>query len=125
MIWAVGAGILILFSILLFFFTGGGSPSDKLSVMKNTLSYIKKTEGIIDLVFIPEENTVKIIFEPDPNSRSGIDYEKLSAYAGVKLSNKLKEDDLTIFLVRDKTEEPVLVLKLKNGRITNRSQPGS
>jgi hypothetical protein len=117
MIWAVSGGLLILLIVLLLFTLGGSHSSDTLSVMKNTLSYIRKTEGIKDLVFLPDISTVKILFDPDPNSRNRIDYEKLAVFAGIKLSHKLKGNEITILLVRTKSGETVLSVRFRGGRL--------
>ncbi len=67
----------------------------------NTLSYLKRIEGITGLETDFDSNYVKIYYEPDPNSRSRIDYKKLSLFAGVKLSNKLKDEKIRFLLIKN------------------------
>ncbi len=117
MIYAVGIGILILFTSLFLITTGGHDSNDPESIMKNTLSYLNNTEGIGDIEFFPESNLVRIICEIDPNTRSVIDYNKMAVFAGVKLSNKLKDKIIKVILIKKPEVDPVLKISVKNGKV--------
>lgn len=120
MILAVSGGLLILFAALFITSIGSDSISDKSELYKNTLSYIKNIEGITDVESIPETNSVKIFYDPDPNSRSMIDYKKMAIFAGVKLSNKLKGEKITFQLIRKQNKNTELIFAVQDGKVISR-----
>jgi len=124
MIWAVSAGLLILFGMLFIWITGSDSIDSKEELFENTLSYLKHTEGITSIKQDHGSNSVKIYFEPDPNSRSKIDYKKLSVFAGVKLSNKLKGEKIRFSLIRKSSDKIVLSFTVLDGEIIKNSGTG-
>jgi len=119
MIWAVSIGLLIIVMILFFTFTGGDSVSNRQEFFDNTLKYLKRTEGITTIESSPDTSSVKIFFEPDPNSRAGIDYKKAAIYAGIKLSNKLKGEKLVFRLIKDPGKTTELLFIVQDGKIIN------
>ncbi|MCK5003508.1 MAG: hypothetical protein KAS21_00370 [Candidatus Aminicenantes bacterium] len=123
MIWAVSSGLLILFVTLFITSIGTDSISDKTELYKNTLSYINKIEGITDVESIPEINSVKIFYDPDPNSRSMIDYKKMAVFAGVKLSNKLKGEKITFQLIRKLEKKVELTFSVQDGKVVSKILP--
>ncbi|MCK4888309.1 MAG: hypothetical protein KAS97_00175, partial [Candidatus Aminicenantes bacterium] len=102
---------------------GTDSISDKTELYKNTLSYINKIEGITDVESIPEINSVKIFYDPDPNSRSMIDYKKMAVFAGVKLSNKLKGEKITFQLIRKLEKKVELTFSVQDGKVVSKILP--
>ncbi len=122
MIWAVSIGILILFSVLFFLTTGNDSNENKSELFNNTLNYMKNIEGIANIESLPETNSVKIFFNPDPNSRSGIDYKRITIFAGIKISNKLKDEKVTARLIRNKDKKTILTVTILNGRVISKTQ---
>ncbi len=120
MMWAVSGGLSILFVTLFITSIGSDSANDKTELYKNTLSYIENIEGVIDVESIPEKNSVRIIYDPDPNSRSMIDYKKMAVFAGVKLSNKLKKDKITFQLIRKYKNKVELTFSVLDGRVVNK-----
>ncbi len=121
MIWAVSGGLSILFVTLFITSIGSDSISDKTELYKDTLSYINKIEGITEVESIPETNSVKIFYDPDPNSRSMIDYKKMAVFAGVKLSNKLKGEKITFQLIRKSKNKVDLTFSVQDGKVVSRS----
>lgn len=120
MIFAVSGGLLILFMILFITSIGNDSIRDKSELYKSTLSYIKNIEGITDVESIPETNSVNISYDPDPNSRSMIDYKKMAVFAGVKLSNKLKGEKITFQLIRKNKKKIELTFVVQDGRVVSK-----
>ncbi|MCK4890620.1 MAG: hypothetical protein KAS97_11865 [Candidatus Aminicenantes bacterium] len=123
MILAVSGGLLILFVTLFITSIGNDSISDRKTLYKNTLSYINNIEGITDVESIPETNSVKIFYDPDPNSRSMIDYKKMAVFAGVKLSNKLKGEKITFQLIKKISKKVKLTFAVQDGKVVSRILP--
>ena len=123
MIFAVSGGLLILFVTLFITSIGNDSVSDRKTLYKNTLSYINNIEGITDVESIPETNSVKIFYDPDPNSRSMIDYKKMAVFAGVKLSNKLKGEKITFQLIKKISKKVKLTFAVQDGKVVSRILP--
>ena len=117
MIWAVSIGLLILFGILFIMITGNDSINNSDELYENILSYLKRTEGISNIITDPGSNSVKIYYEPDPNSRSKIDYRKMSLFAGVKLSNKLKGEKIKFFLIKKSEDKTNFSFTILDGKV--------
>ncbi len=123
MILAVSGGLLILFVTLFITSIGNDSVIDRKTLYKNTLSYINNIEGITDVESIPETNSVKIFYDPDPNSRSMIDYKKMAVFGGVKLSNKLKGEKITFQLIKKTSKKVKLTFSVQDGKVVSRILP--
>ncbi|MEN8222227.1 MAG: hypothetical protein ABFR36_03115 [Acidobacteriota bacterium] len=121
MILAVSFGLLILFGSLFIMITGSDSVKTREELFENTLSYLNRTEGITNIVSDPDSNSVKIYYEPDPNSRTKIDYKKMSVFAGVKLSHKLKDEKIRFFLIKKQEDKIDLSFTVLNGKVTDKS----
>lgn len=121
MIWAVSIGLLVLFSLLFFSSTGSDSILDRSELFDNTLNYLKKTEGITDIKFFPDKSSVNIYYEPDPHGRSRIDYRKMAVFAAVKLSNKLKDERITLKLINGLSNSVKLTITVMDGRVISKS----
>jgi len=117
MIWAVTAGLVILFGGLLWVITGNDSVTDRAEQYRKTLKYMQKTEGITHVESDPDTGSVTIFIEPDPNSRSRIDYKKISVFAGIKLSNQLKGEKILFRLIRNPGEKTELSFTVLNGEV--------
>jgi hypothetical protein len=118
MIVAVAIGLVMLFALFLFLLIRGGEPGDKKAFMESALDYLKRTEGVIDVVVIPEENRVKLIY--DALDRK--DFRKIARFAGMKVSLKLKKIPMEIALYRENQSVPEYLVVLKNGEIIRESQ---
>jgi hypothetical protein len=113
MIYAVGIGLLLLFSVFIFLTIEGGSPEKKEEWMSSVLNYLKKTQGIIDVEVIPEHNRVKILYD----SHDKKNFIKIARYAGLKLSYKLKAETLEIQLINENHDQLIYSVVLRNGTI--------
>ena len=132
MIIAVVIGLVIVLAAFLLFTilgsSGGKAPEtteEKDAFMKKELKYLETTEGIAELKYYPEENKVIIVYESYKGDLH--DYPKIARYAGLKLSNGMEDESVTILVAKDKEEQTVHSVTLKSGRITNEKilSPGS
>jgi len=114
---AVGVGIVMAAFILIMILSSGNStaPVDKTEIMKGTLKYLETTNGIAGVKYYPEQNKVVIIYEGYKESLR--DYPRVVQFAGLKLSNKLGDEELTMVLAKDKEEHAIRSYTIKNGRI--------
>lgn len=117
MIYAVAAGLFILFAAIFFLSTGDKSPESKSGVMETTLAYLKKTEGISNLIFEPDENRVKLYYIQDSQETKKTDYKRITLFAGMKLSNKLRDKNIRLDLINDSSKETRLIIIFKNGKV--------
>ena len=113
MIYAVGVGLVIIFTVFFILISRGTHPKNKRELVSGVLGYLTKTQGIIDLVILPEKNNVQIRY--DGLDRK--DFFKITTYAGIKLSLKLKGERIKVELFRDNEKQPVYTIFLKNGTI--------
>ena len=114
MIIAVVVGVVILFTAIFFITTGEKAPTDKKELISNTLSYLKKSGGILDTLIFPDENRVIIVCN---SYIKDIDYNTVAKFAGLKLSNKIKNVEIEVILSKDKKENETHVFTTKNGRL--------
>lgn len=119
MIYAVVAGLVILIIVFLIFTLSGEKVMDKNQLMTETLKYLKTTEGISELKILSEENKIIIVYDQYIKKNKKMDFQKIARYAGLKLSNKLENEELTILLCEDKEEKKVYSVVLNNGRIVS------
>jgi len=119
MIIAVAVGVVIVmaaFFIIMILGSGNSAPpEDKGALMKRMLKYLETTNGIAGLQYYPEQNKVVIIYEGYKESRQN--YPKVAQFAGLKLSNKLGDEELIVVLAKDKEEQAIRSYTIKNGRI--------
>lgn len=117
MIYAVLAGLLILFAAIFFLSTRDTLPENRKDAMESTLAYLKKTEGISNLVFEAAENRVKIYYIQDSKESKKTDYKRITLFAGMKLSNKLRDKNIRFDLINDLNKETRLIIIFKNGSV--------
>jgi hypothetical protein len=104
MIYAVVAGLVLIILIAFFAVVDFGPPADKKEMMINAMEYLEKgKEGVVDVKILPEQNKVIIVY--DGNNPDKVDFKKVAAYAGLKLSNKMKDVEFIVSLVNDKDKE--------------------
>jgi len=115
MIIAVAVGIVIVFAVL-FLLTPGGNdtPVNKKEVMDSVLEYLEKGEGILALKKFPDQNKVLIVYDSYTERK---DFIKIARYAGIKLSHKLGDEEITVILSKDKEGQDVYSCVSKGGRI--------
>lgn len=116
MIYAVVAGLAILIIVFMVFTISKETVTDKPKVMDNTLKYLETTPGVLELKPLPEENKVIIVYDRYTEDR---DFQKIARYAGIKLSHKLGDLELTVLLCEDKEENSVYSIVVKDGRVVN------
>lgn len=122
MIYAISIGLIIVFIVFYFLFTGKKEVKDKSAVMKNTLEYLKNTEGLYDIKFFPAENRVSFYYKSFSlkEKKKKPEYRRVAFYAGLKLSNRIPSEKITIELFNDKSKNAELELLFQNGRLINR-----
>jgi hypothetical protein len=116
MIYAVAGGLALLAIAFLLVTISKDKVTDKPQLMENTLKYLRTSEGVMELKLMPVENKVIIVYDPRTKNK---DFAKVVRYAGIKLSNKLPDQELTILLGADKAENIVYTVVFKNGDIIN------
>ena len=119
MIIAVAVGVVIVMAVFfIIMILGSGdstAPEDIGELMKRTFKYLETTDGIAGLQYYPEQNKVVIIYESYKESRQN--YPKVAQFAGLKLSNKMGDEELIVVLAKDKEEQAVRSYTIKSGRI--------
>ena len=127
MIIAVAVGVVIVMAaFFLIMILGSGSstaPVDKAGLMKRQLKYLETTNGIAAVKYYPEQNKVVVIYEGYKESLH--DYPRVVQFAGLKLSNKMGNEELTMVLAKDKEEQAVRLYTIKSGRILTEKIQGS
>ena len=127
MIIAVAVGVVIVMAaFFLIMILGSGSstaPVDKAGLMKRQLKYLETTNGIAAVKYYPEQNKVVVIYEGYKESLH--DYPRVVQFAGLKLSNKMGNEELTIVLAKDKEEQAIRSYTIKSGRILTEKIQGS
>jgi hypothetical protein len=113
MIYAVVIGLGIVFVGFLLLVTGGTPADGKGGLMAEVLNYLKKTQGIEKLEMMPESNTVQIRYD----SQDPKDFVKIAAFAGIKLSLRLKKELVKVELFKDNGDMPEKVIFCRDGRI--------
>lgn len=106
MIIAVAFGLLIVFGTLFFVFTGDESPVDKEGAMTNAMEYLEDSDYITEVKHLPEQNKVVLIYDAnaDPNK---VDVKKVARFAAIKLSNKVKNIEISIALVKNTDKKAI------------------
>jgi hypothetical protein len=119
MIIAVAVGVVIVMAVFfIIMILGSGDsapPEDKGELMKRMLEYLETKDGIAGLKYYPGQNKVVIIYEGYKESRQN--YPKVAQFAGLKLSHKMGDEELTVVLSKDKEEQAVRSYNIKSGRI--------
>jgi hypothetical protein len=116
MIYAVAGGLALLAVAFLLVTLSKDKVTDKPQLMEKTLKYLKTSEGIMELKTLPLENKVIIVYDPNTENK---DFAKVVRYAGLKLSNKLGDETLTMVLCANKEANIVYTVVFKNGEIVS------
>jgi hypothetical protein len=119
LIITVGIGVIIVFSALFFLLMGPSTPSNKAEAMKDALEYLDKSEGILAVKTFPEENRVVIIY--DSFKKKKRDFVKIARYAGLKVSNKVGTEEITMVLAEDMEDQAIYQFVLKGGKLVEES----
>jgi hypothetical protein len=111
MIYAIAGGLAI---VLLAFFTliivGGGQGGGSRPMAK-ILSYLKNTEGLMEIRPLEAEKRVLIIFNSD--SKNAGNFEKIAHYAALRLSRQWP--DCEVLLARNKADRIVYGVRVQGG----------
>jgi len=114
MIYAVAVGLGIIFVVfIVFMLSGDHTPQDKETLIKHTLKYLEKTTGVSDVKINAPENTVTVIYEETEK----MDHARVAQYAGLKLSNKLKDETVKVVLAKGNEESVEYTYLIKNGDV--------
>ena len=115
MIYAVVIGLVMLVSLFFILISSGTHPENKQEMITGILGYLNNTQGVIKIEVVSEENTVRIHYD----SQDSKDFVKISAFAGIKLSLRMKHEKVKIELFRDNEKEPVTAIYCEDGRVLN------
>jgi hypothetical protein len=108
MLYAVAAGLGIVLTVFfaLSIGSGGRKPAD-------TLAYLKRTEGLIEVRIVDGEKKALIVFNSD--SKNAGNFEKIAYYAAIRLSRHWP--DCRVLLARNNAAQVVYVVRVNNGTI--------
>jgi len=114
MIYAVGGGLAVVMALILFIMLRSGDlPDNPGEVMKSSLRYVEKTEGILDVQTNAETFEVTIVYEPADH----VDIVQVAQYAGVRLSHRLEGQEVKIRLSRYRPENVEYIFWALDGRV--------
>jgi hypothetical protein len=113
MIFAVAGGLAV---ILLVFFTltiiGGNRGGDNKSMAK-VLSYLKNTEGLVEIKVLEAEKRAILVFNSD--SKNAGNFEKIAYYAALRLSRHWP--DCEVQLARNSASQVVYSIRFQGGAL--------
>jgi hypothetical protein len=112
MIYAVVAGVIIVFGTLSFLLLQNDTPTDKKELMTTSLKYLNNVAGIEDVKIYPDENKVVIVYISALETEK--DFQKIAIYAGKKLTYKLKDENVTFILSADEESNKISSFVIKN-----------
>lgn len=114
MIYAVTIGLGIIFvAFLIFMLSGESTPENKEAFMKKTLTYLEKTTGVLEVKVDAPNNLVTIVYE----DQEKMDFTKVAQYAGLKLSNRMKNETFKVILSKDERPNVQYTFLATNGKI--------
>jgi hypothetical protein len=119
LIYAVAGGLLIilaLFTLVIVNSGRGGSRS-----MAAILSYLKNTEGLLEIRPLETEKRVLIIFNSD--SKNAGNFEKIAHYAALRLSRHWP--DCEVLLARNDADHVVFSVRIQDGLLAGEGPPAS
>lgn len=114
MIYAVVGGLIIFFTVLVILMTSSKTPRDKKELISNTLSYINSSGGINETKIYPDTNRVVIVYNSFVKK---VDFVSIARFAALKLSNKLKGEEIEVVLSKDEEKDTEYSFISKNGRM--------
>jgi len=121
MIYAVGGGLAVVMLLVLWVMLSSGDlPDNPGEVMKSTLRYVEKTEGVIDLTADADTSTITIIYEPADK----VNMVQVAQYAGVRVSHRIKDREIEVRLCRFRPENVEYVFWALNGRVVRHEVRG-
>ncbi|HDP94830.1 MAG TPA: hypothetical protein ENN40_05655 [Candidatus Aminicenantes bacterium] len=114
MIYAVGGGLFVVMSmVLLLMLRSGEMPENPAEIMKSSLGYVEKTDGVLDVQTDAEAARVVIVYEPAER----VNIVQVAQYAGVRVSHRLPDREVEIRLSRFRPENVEYQFWVLNGRV--------
>ena len=113
MIYAVGAGLVVIFVFFVLLTTLRSPSESKAEMISETLEYLKKTQGVIEMVVEENMDEVKIVYD----GNDAKDFIKIARYAVLKLSNRLRDTDVRVTLFKDREADRVYSVTAREGSI--------
>ncbi|MCI0470215.1 MAG: hypothetical protein L0Y73_00990, partial [Candidatus Aminicenantes bacterium] len=120
LIYAVAIGLAIILFIWIISTIGGDKkPRDKEKIILNAISYLKRVVSIRDIKVFPRENKVVLIFDSEATAggNADVDFRKMARYAGMRISNELKREEIKVLLSEVRKKEQDYLVTVKNGGI--------
>lgn len=114
MIIAVAVGLLVVFGGIFLLTMGPSKPENKGEAMKEALSYLDNSDGILEVKTIPETNMVVVVYEGYKETLKN--YKKIAWYAGIRISNLLPDETVTVKLCKDKEEQIIATYTFEDGK---------
>lgn len=113
LIYAVAVGLLVVFSLFFILITKEKQPENKEELLKNSLDYLQKVNGIIDLKILSSENKIVIVY--DNNIKN--DFKRIAIFAGLKVSRRLRKERIEVVLARVKETDMVYSFIFENNTL--------
>ena len=110
MIYAVAGGLLLILLLFTLVIVNGGRGGGGRS-MAAILSYLKNTEGLVEIRPLEAEKRVIIIFNSD--SKNAGNFEQIAHFAALRLSRQWP--DCEVLLARNSADRIVYVVRVQNG----------
>lgn len=119
LIWAVAAGLLLLFAAFIFLLTWQPKPQDRRQLIEQTLAYLKDVRCVlaIDIALAPDR--VTLVFESTCNQ----DFPRIARYAAIRLAAKLPAFEL--LLARNRAQNVERRIEVRAGEIVSEGAVGS
>lgn len=116
LIFAVAAGLTVIFIVFFIaIFSTGNSNGKKNKALQDTLSYLKKTDGLVEIKTFEAEHRAVIVFNSD--SKNAGNFEKIAHFAAMRLSYQLP--NCQVQLARNQATQIVYSIQIKNGAIAS------
>lgn len=112
MILAVAGGLALLLLVLLALVILGDGRGGGRSLAR-TLSYLKNTEGLLEVRALEGEKRAVIVYNSD--SKNAANFEKVAHYAAVRLARQWP--DCEVLLAKNSAAQVVYEVRIKNGVI--------
>lgn len=122
MIYAVGAGLILLVIVFLTYTIMDEQVSDKKEVMNQTLGYLKHNNSFKDLKILPDQNRVVFVYDDFTRKEREDDLTLAARYAGIKLSNQIKDVEFSVTLCKGKESDERYRGTFKNGKTLRESR---
>jgi len=113
LVWAVAAGLAIVLILWVILTTGGRRPRDRRELMRETLDYLRTTDGIVEVQVDPAAPSVRILYDP---TFAG-DFPKIAHFAAVRLAAKVP--DFVLEMAAVPQQMSVYRAEVRHGRIVS------